>query len=106
VQDNQDNSITVSIADLERVFAACATWLRLSGIERIEVDRDLFWKVQRRDAFDLSKSPSALNVGSLKTDLEEVRKVVSGKMPPVPLMLIHLAHLIEEIGERQYDKQP
>ena len=90
---------SVQIDDLrvvcERIFNFIQNDLKISSVE---LTQNFYWTVPESSRFDMEKTPAAEHVGSLVDDSEFVQAAVADSEQALPLLLQHVAPLLEMLS--------
>ena len=69
------------------------------GVDSVPLTQDDYWTVLSKDRFDFTKSPDTCGLGKLHDDWEFLQPLLRDKSQAVALMLIHVAPILEWLGE-------
>ncbi len=92
--------------DLERLKAAVIAIfdhliedLKLKTVQ-IDEKEDFYWHCASPEVYDVSKTPTDLDIGRLSDDMDFVKLIQRGQSGDVSYLLVHVAPLLEYIGEK------
>ncbi len=91
----------VDIAALRRKINLILDHIEIDlGIRRVSLDQDDYWHVMSPDKFDVLVDPAEFGIGKLSDDWDFLKRMSDDRREAVALMLIHVAPLLERIGEQ------
>jgi hypothetical protein len=94
-------TVDVSIPELRRVVNLILDHIEHDlGVRQIALDQDDYWHVMSPEKYDLLTNSRNLGIGKLSDDWEFLAKLPDDRQQAVALMLIHVAPLLERIGEQ------
>jgi len=72
------------------------------GLERVAIDdkEDFYWAFSAQEMYDTSKKPAELETGRLSDDMDFVRLIQRGQSGDISYNLVHVAPLLEYLGEK------
>jgi hypothetical protein len=89
----------VAFSDLRRVVNRLLDHAQEKlGSDVIVVQQDMYWDVPEDWRYNVASPPGQLDIGSLYTDWDILRKLVDLEQEPVSLLLDELAPLLAYIG--------
>lgn len=86
---------------LEKVTKEIFNHLKQLGIEGIELDKDFYWNVPLDQKYEPYNKPTALDLGQLSDDLQELQAIQKGEVEPSGHALVALGSILRFIGERK-----
>ena len=84
---------------LDLIFEHLSKDLNVSNVP-IEADKDFYWEVPTENLFDVRKDQPRLDIGRLSDDWDFLQRMAEKREEAVSLMLIHVAPLLQHIGQK------
>lgn len=90
---------SIEIDQLLRTVQSILTGMIDSGTTRLELgDANFYWAVADDHKYDVSIEPPKVDIGSLRDDIDFILPLLSDESQAFPLMLVHIAPLLEFIA--------
>lgn len=91
--------VQIDIAALQKqVNAIFDHILQIQEVEKVNLEEDYYWHMDNDNLYDVTKDPSNMGIGSLVDDLEFLSGDISDISNTSPLMLMHVAPLLEYLA--------
>ncbi len=89
----------VTIEELKSLTLVLLEHLEQNGPANVEIDSDFYWNINAAEKYDSIDRPKDLDIGQLSEDLDRLREIRSGEMPPVGAGLVWLSAILRRVGE-------
>ena len=97
------NNLEIDVTVLKRAVNAVLDHLIEDlGLEKVAIDgrEDFYWDFSAQEMYETSKKPAELTTGRLSDDMDFVRLVHRGQAADITYNLVHIAPLLQYIGEK------
>ena len=89
----------ITNAELRTAFDILISHLEEHGIFELEIVEDYYWETPQDTRYDNLTPPIELDVGRLTDDIQEVKRIATGKTPAIGFGLVWLSTVLRRIGE-------
>jgi hypothetical protein len=95
------NSVKVEVDILRRTINGIFDFIEKGlGVSEVDLKRDNYWSIADEALYTLKDGPpKELDVGSLKDDWEFVLSASKSADQQIPIMLVHLAPLLQALSQ-------
>lgn len=91
--------VEVRIDEIKDAAVKLLDALAASGEESIKVPFDFYWSLPKASRYNPYQEPKDMTLGQISADIEELRRIAKGEMPPTLFALVWLAAVLQAIGE-------
>ncbi len=89
----------IELADLRRTSERLFKHLQEKGIDSIDIPVDYYWNIPTGQVYNPYQEPSALDLGQLTADWNELQTLLDPQNEPIAYYLVWLAAILRAIGE-------
>lgn len=89
----------ITVEEMKRLCEILLETAERSGFQEFELDADYYWLIGSDDREDFSTGEPEVVVGSLREDIESLRKISEGSNPPTTVDFDRLASVLVAVGE-------
>jgi|GEM_PF-952067 len=89
----------IQTKQLEIVFQKVISKLKDGGIDRIELNQDMYWFLSNKDSYEMNYVVEKPLIGSFKDDWEELKKVSEDKQITTYVDIERLSSILKAICE-------
>jgi hypothetical protein len=95
-----EENLTVTMEELRTFTNMILGHLESVGQQDLELRHDYFWSIGPDELYDVYESPGELTIGQISESLATLRRISSGKSPPIGYALVWLADILRAIGHQ------
>ncbi|OAH48724.1 hypothetical protein [Microbacterium oleivorans] len=94
------NDITLTTDFLRRSTEAMLNWIEQNVGETVTLEMDEFWWVPSDAAYEMSRDPRELTIGSIRDCVEFVQRGVLDDEIPIGYGFVWLAQIFRAVGDQ------